>query len=92
MNIENTLRSAGRGWLWLNKLRPLRWLVWLEALIGSALFFPEAMSECIQLSRHALGVSLGSALPLVVFPSLVLLAFDVALVANAIRIAPDRVR
>ena len=65
--------------------RPLRWLVWLEALIGSALFFPEAVSECIQLSRHALGVSLGSALPLVVFPSLVLLAFDVALVAHAIR-------
>ena len=73
-------------------LRPLRWLVWLEALIGSALFFAEAVSECIQVSHHALGVSLGSALPLVVFPSLVLLAFDVALVANTIRIAPDRVR
>jgi hypothetical protein len=65
--------------------RPLHWLVWMNALFGSVLFFPEAVRESMQLRHHVLGVTLGDAVPSVLFPSLVLLALDFALVINEIK-------
>jgi hypothetical protein len=66
---------------------PLRWLVWLDAFFGTALFFPEAVRECIRTIRHGFGSIGGPTVSLVLFPALVLLIFDIALVANAVRSA-----
>jgi hypothetical protein len=85
--VIHTVRSRRSAWPPERPyFRPLRWLVWLEAILGSALFFPEAARECNALRRHALGVDFGTALPIVIFPSLVLFVFDFFLIAHAIRL------
>lgn len=84
----HTVRSRNSAWPPERQyFRPLHWLVWLEAVLGSVLFLPEAVHDCMELQRHVLGVEFGAVLPIVVFPGLVFLVFDFFLITHTISLA-----